>query len=371
MRIRKIMQALEEWAPPKLAEDWDNVGLLVGDPETEVTGILTALDVTKENIRYAKEHGINLIVAHHPILFKPLKQLVAGDPVADLMRLLVQNDIACYAAHTNLDIATAGVNDLLAEQIGLVDVKGLVPVHSEPFYKVAVFTPQTHADAVRAAMGDHGAGALGDYSNCTFSAQGQGRFLPLVGAQPFLGNPGQMETVEEERVEAIVPAHDLNTVLRAMLDAHPYEEAAYDVYPLERPRETSYLGRIGRFPKALSLVDALTQIRTALEIPVLRYAGQRRTIERVALCSGAGMEFADAAVQQGADLYLTADVKYHEVQRAAAQGIVVVDGHHYHTEIQIADRLAEYLTQALVTENVRLNIVADPVRADVFSFWGN
>ena len=236
MRIRKIMQALEEWAPPKLAEDWDNVGLLVGDPETEVTGILTALDVTKENICYAKEHGINLIVAHHPILFKPLKQLVAGDPVADLVRLLVQNDIACYAAHTNLDIATAGVNDLLAEQIGLVDVKGLVPTHNEPFYKVAVFTPQTHADAVRAAMGDHGAGALGDYSHCTFSTQGQGRFLPLAGAQPFLGNPGQMETVEEERVEAIVSAHDLNTVIRAMLDAHPYEEVAYDVYPLERPR---------------------------------------------------------------------------------------------------------------------------------------
>ena len=287
------------------------------------------------------------------------------------MRLLVQNDIACYAAHTNLDIATAGVNDLLAEQIGLVDVEGLVPVHHEPFYKVAVFTPQTHADAVRAAMGGHGAGALGDYSHCTFSVQGQGRFLPLSGAQPFLGNLGQMETVEEERVEAIVPAQDLNTVLRAMLAAHPYEEVAYDVYPLEQPRETFYLGRIGRFPKTLSLEEALKKIQTALEIPVLRYAGQRETVERVALCSGAGVEFADAAVQQGADLYLTADVKYHEAQRAAAQGIVVVDGHHYHTEIKVADCLAEYLTRTFATDGVRLNIVADPVRADIFSFLVN
>lgn len=362
--VREITQYLETWAPRELAESWDNVGLLCGHPDREVRHVLTALDVTAENVAYAVNNGVDLIVAHHPLIFKPLKTLAGGTPLTDLLATLQRYDIAVYAAHTNLDIAAGGVNDRLAELLGLTEVKGLVHTGTEAAYKLVVFTPATHADAVRAALGDSGAGYIGKYSHCSFSATGTGRFLPHDGARPYLGTIGAPETVREERIETIVPEALLEATIRAMLAAHPYEEVAYDVYPLQAPAATHWLGRVGKLPEALPLPEALRHIREVLGIPVLRSAGHCESVRTIALCGGSGMEFWPQALQSGADLYLTGDVRYHDAQSAAAAGLVVADGHHYYTEAPIADVLA----QRLAARNPDLTCTADPTRKDIFEF---
>lgn len=366
--VKDICISMERWAPKETAESWDNVGLLVGDPGQEVKGILTALDVTKENVMYAIENHINLIVAHHPILFKPLKSLAQGTLQTDMIALLQKHSIAVYAAHTNLDIAVGGVNDVLASLLALQDISGLVKTGEEKMYKVVVMVPNSYAEEVRQALGKAGAGYIGNYSHCSFSVNGTGRFLPESGAKPFLGNIGVMELASEERIETIVPQGILAQALTAMINVHPYEEVAYDVYPLENVGKSYWLGRIGRLEKEISAQVALERIRSQLGIPILRYAGNiDRTVQTIAICSGAGMDFWRMALQRGADLYLTSDIKYHEAQEAAAAGLLVVDGHHFYTEQRIADTMARYL-QSDLPEIV--SVTADPTRKDIFGFVG-
>lgn len=366
--IKKVMAAMEAWAPRDLAESWDNVGLLVGNPNEITEGVLTALDVTEENVRYAIEHQIGLIVAHHPLIFKPLKSLTAGTLQTDLLALLQRHRIAVYAAHTNLDIAAGGVNDNLAALLGLQNVRGLAKTGLAPAYKLAVYVPGTHADVVRKALGDAGAGFVGRYSHCSFAVTGEGRFRPEAGTNPYIGTVGNDELVREERIETIVPQDLLQPVLNAMLAVHPYEEVAYDVYPLHNGGQAHWLGRIGELPQALTLPQALAHIRRALAIPVLRYAGERADkVRTIAFCSGAGMEFWRDALNKGADLYLTGDVKYHEVQEAVAAGLIIADGHHYYTEQHIATAIATYLRKQFADEALRIE--EDPLRRDVFQFY--
>ncbi len=369
IQVKEIVAAMEEWAPKRLAESWDNVGLLVGNPNSEISAVLTALDVTKENVAYAIQNGIGMIVAHHPLIFKPLKSLATGTLQTDLLAELQKNEIAVYAAHTNLDIAVGGVNDNLAKMLGLGNIRGLVRTGEEKAYKLTVYVPSTHANEVRDAIGGAGAGYIGKYSHCSFTAEGRGRFLPEEGTNPYIGTKGRMEVVREERIETVVRENDLSKVLATMLAVHPYEEVAYDIYPLVNGGKVHWLGRVGEWEREVSVEKAFERIRKALGIPVLRYAGATNgRIQRIALCSGSGMDFYRDAKEAAADLYLTGDIRYHDAQDAVGQGLLIVDGHHFYTEQHVANILATYLKKYAEEAKKDFTVVEDESRKDIFSF---
>lgn len=342
--VNDVIKAIEELAPLRYAEDWDNPGLMAGSRNMPVTGILTTLDVTLEAIDEIRRQGGNTIISHHPLIFKGIKKVDFDTYTGRILKELITHDIAVYSAHTNLDIAPGGLNDMLAQRLSLQQVRGLEQTGEVRRYKLVCFVPETHSEALRHAIADAGAGYIGKYSGCSFSAVGEGRFQPEEGAQPLLGTIGVLETVKEERVETIVPEPILPEVLAAMKKAHPYEEVAYDVYPLVEPADRQWLGRVGELPQAMTFEEFQTHLAKAMPKARLRFAGTvPAKIKTVALCTGAGAEFLGRAKRCGADAYVTGDVKYHEAQLAKELGILVADGGHFGTEECVASGLAAYL----------------------------
>ncbi|MCW2278661.1 Nif3-like dinuclear metal center hexameric protein [Heliophilum fasciatum] len=367
----QIIQWIEQLAPKRLAEDWDAIGLQVGSPAAAIDGVYVALDLDQQVIDGALAAGCQLIVTHHPFLFKPLKALRWDQPQGALIRTLVAEQLQVYAAHTNLDSATGGVNDVLAETLGLQEVRPLADDRAEELMKIVVFVPLAQEAMVRKAMGDAGAGQLGDYSHCTFRTEGLGSFLPLPGAQPFIGQTGVMEEVQECRVEAIVRKSQLSRVLKAMLKAHPYEEVAYDVYGLVNRGPAQGLGRYGWLAQSMTVEDLVDLVKSRLSIPALRWIGRdrQRIVRKIALCGGSGMSLLRPASMQGADLLLTGDVKYHEAQMALELGIDVLDAGHYATEQPVIAALCTYLTRCAGEAKVPLTVVPHRQNQDPFTFW--
>ena len=343
--VQQVIALMEQLAPRSYAESWDNVGLMVGDRSAMVTGVLTTLDVTEETFSYAIEHNCNLIISHHPLIFKGLKQLSCDTTQGRMIHKLIQHNIAVYSAHTNLDIAPGGLNDMLAEQLGLIDVKGFIKTGEDALYKITTFVPENAADAVRMAMGNAGAGRIGNYEYCSFSAHGEGRFVGNDTSHPVIGEAGSMTVVPEVQINALVDGIHLQHVIEAMKDAHPYEEAAYEVLSLVEPKEaTQYLGRIGRLPNALDLDTFREWVQEALPDANIRFAGiAPKEIQSIALCSGAGAEFIKDAARLHVDAYVTGDVKYHDAQLAKKLGLLVVDAGHFGTESIVARGLRDYL----------------------------
>lgn len=368
VKCQVVMNALEEIAPRHLAESWDNVGLMVGSPAQEVRKILVCLDASEAVVDRAARDGFDLIVAHHPLIFKPLKQLRTDLPQGRVLAKLVKRDIAVFAAHTNLDTADGGVNDVLAALLSLDRVEPLTSTHQEPMVKLVVFVPRSHAEAVRMAIGEAGAGFIGKYSHCSFEVAGTGNFLPGESARPFIGKAGTMETVEEIRLETILPDKITRRVLKAMRAAHPYEEVAYDLYPLRNAGKSTGLGRIGALREALTLDDFGKSVKAALrggDIRVVR-SGER-LIRKVALCGGSGAEFIAKAAYAGADVLVTGDVKYHEAQKAVELGIHVVDAGHFGTEFPMVRALAAKLEAVAAAAKWNVEVRADQESADLFA----
>ena len=340
-----VISALEKLAPVHLAESWDNIGLLIGHPSLDLSGIVIALDVDMDVLEFAVEHKANLIIAHHPVIFKGITSLRADTFQGELLCRLVQQKIAVIAAHTNLDAAWGGVNDALSAVMGLKQVAPLLRTHSEKLYKLAVFVPENHLEAVRAAMGAAGAGHIGVYSHCSFCAKGEGAFLPLAGAKPFIGSQGRLELVNEYKLETIVTEYTSRQVIEAMLSAHPYEEVAYDLYLLANETAGVGIGRIGQLEKAMTLRQFVTKVSDSLGANSVKAVGNpEMTIQTVALCGGSGAGLLCQAKKAGADVYLTGDVKYHEAQQAAALKLALVDAGHFATEFPLVDCLKSYLS---------------------------
>lgn len=344
--VNHVIAAIEELAPLELAESWDNPGLMVGNRKMPVTGIITALDPTLEVVDAAIEKKCNLIITHHPLIFKPLKNIDLLSAGGQIINKLIENHIALYSAHTNLDIAEHGLNDMLATKIHLQKLRGLEKTGSEKNYKLVCFVPESHLEVVRQAMGEAGAGFIGKYSHCSFVSHGQGFFRPEKDTHPFIGKEGVLEEVSEARLETIVPQKLVKKVVLAMLQTHPYEEVAYDLYPLVEPIKNSYLGRIGELPRVMNAKEFKAHLTQYLPHSNFRFAGVIPSeIKTVALCSGGGAEFIGAAKACGADAYLTGDVKYHDAQHAKELQILVVDGGHFGTEECVAEGLKKYLQE--------------------------
>ena len=309
----------------------------MGDANREVTAAVVALDLTPAVIEEAETLGANLIITHHPLIFRPLKHVTASGFVPALALRLAERGLAHYAIHTNLDAAPGGVSFALAEQLGLQDV-GFLDGMDETLLKLATFVPPDHLDAVRTALADAGAGRIGAYEACAFTTRGTGYFRPGPGADPFTKTPeGELETAAEIRLEVEVARWDVGRVLAALRHTHPYEEVAYDVYPVQQANTRAGLGAVGTLDTPMSLPDFLTRVAERLEAPSLRYAGRDdQQIERVAVCGGSGSDFIGLARRAGADAYVTADVKYHAFFDVLATDgtpqMALIDPGHYETE---------------------------------------
>lgn len=353
------MQFMDTLAPRNRAEEWDNVGLLVGDPGAEVGCVLVSLDVDEAVVDRAITEKADLIIAHHPLIFRPLKSLRFDLPLGSLLRKLVQNNIMVYAAHTNLDCAAMGVNAQLAGRLGLTDVETLKVTGSDRMFKLVTFVPTEHTAAVLNAVSEAGAGWIGNYSHCTFRLLGTGTFLPREGTNPFIGLAGKLEEVEEHRLETIVPENLVDKVIKAMKKSHPYEEVAYDIYPLHQPVSNWGLGAIGRLTSPVSLGAFAQQVKQALGVRVVKLSGDsERLVTKVAVCGGAGASLIHAAAFKGADVLVTGDLKYHEAQEAFALKLALLDAGHFATEQVIVPALANMLRSELERNGEAVNIVA-------------
>jgi dinuclear metal center YbgI/SA1388 family protein len=342
MKVSTLVDMLDRLYPFALAEEWDNVGLIVGDSKAEVTGVLMCLDVTHDVLDEAIESGCNVLVTHHPVIFKSIKRLNAAELQGGLIAKAFKHGVSLIALHTNLDSAIGGLNDTLCELLELHDVKPLVDSGRERFYKLAVFVPRDHAEKVRAAMCEQGAGQIGNYDNCSFSTPGEGSFKPLEGSNPVVGKRGELERVAEVKVEVVLRREIAGRVIGAMIAAHPYEEVAHDLIPLHNKEIGTGLARIGKLDEVT--LDAFVEKVQGLGILVTRVLGDpQKSIKRVALCSGAGSDFTTSAISQGADVYLTAELKHHHGLAAAHKGMALVETDHYTLEQRHWPKLADIL----------------------------
>ncbi len=363
--MKDIAQAIERQAPLQLQESWDNCGLQVGSMSSPVQRVLTALDVTPEVVSEAIERQVDAIVTHHPMIFKGIKSINTDTMQGRMIKDLLCHGINVYSAHTNLDVTEGGLNDEVATRLGLQDIQGLEETGRDVAYKVAVYVPVTHSEQLRQAMGDAGAGHIGAYSHCSFSVAGEGRFLPLEGTNPFIGQAGMMEAVQEERVETVVPKKLLGQVLSSMEKVHPYEEIAYDVVALENAYDAHYIGRIGNLPQPLSIEEFKELLQSVFPHSQLRWGGAKRTeVQRIGLCTGSGAEFIKIAAKQKADVYITGDVKYHDMQMAKELGITVVDAGHYGTEY-MSQTLLKRMIENTYT-NGEVEVIESKVQRDFF-----
>jgi len=346
--ISAVTDALEAWAPPGSAQDYDNVGLQVGDASRSVETGLLALDVTPQVLAEAEDLGADLIVTHHPLLFRPLDGVTADGYVSNLALRLAEAGVALYSIHTNLDAAPGGVSFALADRLGLTDV-GFLDGYEDTLYKLAVFVPEDAFDAVRRALADAGAGQIGDYEACAFAVEGTGFFKPGEETNPHIGEAGGgVESARERKLEVEVARWALGDVMGALDAAHPYEEVAYDLYPVKQKNSRAGLGALGVLEEPMSLPAFLDRVATRLDADSLRYAGaDDTTVERVAVCGGAGSDFIGTARTAGADAYVTADVKYHEffdvLDHGGTPDMALVDPGHYETEALTEALLRDWL----------------------------
>lgn len=353
--VRDAVAALDAIAPPSLCLGDDPRGLLVGDPDAALTGIVAALDVTLPVARSAAAAGASLVVAHHPLIYRPARNVRADDPFPGrVVWECARAGLSVACAHTNWDVAPGGVNDVLGALLGLSDLRPLRRTAETALVKVVVFVPHAHAEAVIDAMAAAGAGALGDYDRCAFAAAGEGTFRPRDGARPFVGTVGVPERVAESRIEMIAPRDRWTAVIDAARAAHPYEEMAFDVVPLLNGADARGIGRIGTLETAMEPSAFLDRVRAALAFDAVRAAPTSgRAIRRVAVCGGAGAELMADAVAAGADALVTADVRHHEFVDAHARDFLLVDAGHAQTESPGARALGRRLADALPGVPVR------------------
>lgn len=348
LRVSDIAGFMEEFAPKSLALDWDNVGLLVGRFDAPVTNLLVSLNYSEAVLEEALRHRANFILCHHPFLLKPLQTLRTDTPLGQLLQQTLAHDLHVFAAHTNLDAAAEGVNHHLAGAFSLKNPRVLQKTGEDPLLKLVVFVPPSHTDAVRDTLAAAGAGWIGAYSHCSFTSPGTGTFMPREGTNPYIGRMGSLERVEELRLETILPASRRQEALAAMLKAHPYEEAAYDLYPLAREGRALGLGLLGELPRKTTLKALAVKAKKVLGVQRVKVVGEEaRPVRTVAVSGGSGGNLVALAASRGADALLTGDLKYHQAEEARALGLAVLDAGHGATENVILKPLAARLQEKI------------------------
>lgn len=359
--LADVTAALDELFPPSLAEPWDAVGLVCGDPRALVDRVLLAVDPTAEVARETVDGGFDLLVTHHPLFLGGTTTVAADDPKGRVAHELIRGGAGLFVAHTNADRARGGVNDGLADVFGLSDTQPLERM-PETLDKLIVFVPLDAAEKVRSALGEAGAGRIGDYDCCSWSSDGEGAFRPLPGANPAIGEVGSLERVPETRIETVVPRAVRDKVLAAMREAHPYETPAYDVVPVAPLAGDTGLGRVGDLPSPMTLAELTRRAADVLPATAwgVRAAGDPSlVVTRLAVCGGSGESTAGAALAAGAQALLTADLKHHRALERPA-GLALVDAAHWATEWPWLVPLAATLTRVVGVECVVSTRRTDP-----------
>lgn len=345
MRVADIVDIMDRIAPPILTDSWDNTGLQLGNIEKEVKKVLVSLDLDEVTLKKAKEVGADMIITHHPLIFKPLEKITSESYKGKIILDIIKEDMAVFSAHTNLDIVDGGVNDVFAELMGLEDVEVLKCTQKESLLKLVIYVPKDYSDRIRDVLGKSGAGWVGNYSHCTYNVNGFGTFMPHSGTNPFIGSENKLEIVEETRVETIVKESNLNFVLYEILKVHPYEEVAYDIYPLENQGVQYGYGRVGNIDET-PVSNFLNKLKEKLEVKNLKVFGKiDGNVSRIAFCGGSGGDFIQDAYDKSADLYITGDIKYHEAQLANELNLLLIDAGHYNTEKIILPKIKKKLEQ--------------------------
>ena len=344
IKIKDIVQYLESWAPPLLQEDYDNSGLIVGDRDAGLNGTLISLDCTEQVVEDAIKKNCNLIVAHHPIVFRGLTKITGSNYVERTIIKAIKHDIAIYAIHTNLDNINTGVNAKVAQMLGLHNVEILRP-KTDDLFKLTTFIPKENTEDVMSKLHEAGAGMIGDYKNCSFRIEGTGTFLPVGEANPTIGELDKLEKVNEDRVEVIFPSHSKSNILRTLFSAHPYEEVAYYLHRLINQNKEAGSGMIGTITEPTNIRDFLDSLKKIFNVPAIRHTSLvKEQIQKIALCGGSGSFLLKDAIRAGADLFITGDFKYHEFFDADGQ-IIIADIGHYESEQFTKDLIYEKLSE--------------------------
>lgn len=367
--VDQFVRILDHLAPPRLAESWDNVGLQIGNRNWPVKKVWTALDPLPEVVARACENDVDLLVTHHPLFFKPVKQIDCDSPLGRIAEMALSRRLAIFSAHTNLDSAPGGVNDVLAGRMGLRTVRVLAGPADADMCKLAVFVPSNRVKAILDTLFALDAGRMGNYSCCTFRCEGVGTFLPGEGASPAIGKTGALTEVQESRIEILVANGDLDAVVEAVKKVHPYESMAYDVYPLTVRDPRTGLGRVGTLASPLALDAFAAKLKAALNLPTVKVVGNADLmVETVAVCSGSGSSLLTAAIASGAQVYVSGDLGYHSARDAQQAGIGLIDIGHFGSEHLVVDVLAASIRDALKASGISATVEAADTETDPFHY---
>ncbi len=347
MLLKELIHILDAEAPFSLQEDYDNTGIQLGSPDQQISRGLVCLDVTPEVIREAIQKECDLILCHHPLIFKGINRITGETMQEQVIIEAVRHGLAIVALHTNLDNVYQGVNHELGMRLGLKEMRILKPVNGK-LNKLVTFCPSSHAGEVRAALFEAGAGHIGNYDCCSYSTEGKGTFRAGEGSSPFVGKLHDFHVEAEERIETIFPVHSRNNVLKALKASHPYEEVAYDIYPLENAWEGAGSGMLGRLEKAMNARDFMELVKHTLGTPVLRHSDADDTlIETVALCGGSGAFLLNQSITSGAQAFITSEVKYHQFFEASRK-ILLIDAGHFETEQFTKEMLLKLVKKKMI-----------------------
>lgn len=366
VKCQAIANMIEELAPKKIAESWDNVGLLIGDGSSKVNKILVCLDATEWVIEEAIEQDVDMLVCHHPMIFGSLKRITADTILGRKIIKLISKGISVYSAHTNYDIARDGLNDIFAKHLGFKSHSLIETTYTDKLYKILVYIPKGHEEKIFNALMAAGAGQIGNYSNCSFKTEGIGTFKPEVGTHPFIGLEGKLEAVNEIKLGTVVPQSLLNKTIKALIKAHPYEEPPYDILPLENEGSSLGLGRIGELEQETTLAIYAESVKTALGIDKVKIAGDpNKKIKKVAMLNGSGNKFISAARFAGADVLVTGDMQYHQIVDAVEAGMCIIDAGHFATERMMMPAMAEYLRNKCKAHGYNVEIIESKNNEDI------
>ncbi len=344
MKVNEICSYLETIAPLSYQESYDNSGLILGHPDNLVSKVLLCLDLTREVMEEAIARDCNLIISHHPLIFKGVTKILTGDPHADILTSAIKNDISVYAIHTNLDNSLEGINGMLMKKIGISSFRVLSPKPGL-LAKLATFCPSAHADRVRTALFQAGAGHIGNYDQCSFNVAGKGSFRASEKANPFVGEKNQLHYEDEIKLEVIFPLHLQKTVVNTLLNNHPYEEVAYDIYALQNNFEKVGAGAVGDLPDDMSEDSFFKKIKEIFQIPFIRHTRFRgQPVKRIAICSGSGSFLMQEVRLAGADVFLSGDLKYHDFFLPDDR-FILADIGHYESEQWVKEWLYAVLIE--------------------------
>lgn len=357
--LTTILELLETRYPSAWGVTGDRFGLEVGHPDAPVATILVALEATPKVVREARSRQAQLLLTHHPLLYHPLQVVREDQSGGFLVAELIRAGIAQVSCHTNLDVAPGGLNDYLAQQLELTEVEVLAPTTQDPWCKLVVFVPGGYEDRVRQALAQEDLGIIGRYSHCSFAARGQGTYRPLSGARPSQGEVGRLSRVVESRLEMLAPESRLESALSRMKEVHPYEEVAYDLYPLKTPGLPLGLGRVGRWPEPKPLPQVMARVKELFGVNLVRLWGQAPSrIQRLALCSGSGGDLLPEARKKGAQLYLTGEVRHHQISPGTREDPAVLEVGHYASEVVFMEPWAEQLRRLFQEAGLTLEVWA-------------